>query len=68
MTELRNRPISERLRAIEDLWTSIVADQHLLPDAPEVIAEVRARAARFRANPSSGVPWAEAKQRIRSQR
>ena len=51
--ELRALPPAERLQLIEDLWNSIVEDQDSLPDHPAVIAELRARKARFLANPSS---------------
>jgi putative addiction module component (TIGR02574 family) len=68
ISELRTLPAVERLQLIEDLWSSIVEDQDSLPDPPAVIAELRARKARFLANPSSAVPWSEAKKRIRSGR
>jgi putative addiction module component (TIGR02574 family) len=68
LSELKSLPVVQRLRLVEDLWNSIVEDQHSLPDPPGVIAEVRARAAKFRADPSSGVTWEEAKRRIRSER
>ena len=68
MSELRALPAAERLRLIDDLWDSIVEDQNSLPDHPAVIAELRARKARFMANPASGVPWKEARLRIRSGR
>ena len=64
--ELRALPAAERLQLIEDLWNTIVEDQDSLPDHPAVIAELRARKARFMANPSSGVPWNEARKRIKS--
>jgi len=67
-SELRALPTAERLQLIEDLWNSIVEDQDPLPDHPSVVAELRARKARFMANPGSGVPWSEAKKRIRSGR
>jgi putative addiction module component (TIGR02574 family) len=66
--ELRALPTAERLQLIEDLWNTIVEDQDSLPDHPAVIAELRARKARFMANPSSGVPWSEARKRIKSGR
>jgi putative addiction module component (TIGR02574 family) len=66
ISELRALPAAQRLRVIEDLWNSIVEEKDSLPDHPAVIAELRARKARFLANPSSGVPWSEAKKRIKS--
>jgi len=68
ISELRSLPLAERLQLVEDLWNSIVEDQDSLPDSPAVIAEVRARKARFMANPASGVSWDETKARIRSGR
>jgi putative addiction module component (TIGR02574 family) len=68
ISELGALPAAERLQLIEDLWSSIVEDQDSLPDHPAVVAELRARKARFMANPSSGVPWSEARKRIKSGR
>jgi putative addiction module component (TIGR02574 family) len=65
-SELRSLPVPERLRLVEELWNSIAEDEDSLPDPPAVIAELRARKARFAASPSSGVSWDEAKRRIRS--
>ena len=66
MAELHSLPVVERLRLVEHLWNSIAEDQNSLPDPPAVVAELRARKARFVANPTSGVPWKEAKDLIRS--
>ena len=66
ISEFRALPVADRLQLVEDLWNSIVDDQESLPDHPEVAAELRARKARFMANPSSGVPWEQAKERVRS--
>jgi putative addiction module component (TIGR02574 family) len=68
LTELRALPLAERLQLVEDLWDSIAEDQHSLPDHPAVVEELRARKARFMANLGSGIPWDEAKKRIRSGR
>jgi putative addiction module component (TIGR02574 family) len=68
LSELRALPVAERLQLVEDLWDSIAEDQHSLPDHPAVVEELRARKARFQADPASGVAWEEAKQRIRSGR
>ena len=68
LSELRTLPVPERLKLVGALWDSIVEEQHLLPDSPSVMAEVRARKARFQADPSSGVPWETVKERVRSGR
>ena len=66
INDLLSLPITERLRLVEDLWDSIAEDSESLPDSPGVIAELRARKARFLANPASGIPWDRAKEQIRS--
>lgn len=40
---LRNLPLDERIRLVEDLWDSIAADQTLLPLTPEQKAELDRR-------------------------
>ena len=66
LAELCSLPVAERLRLMEDLWNSIVEEQNSLPDSPAVVAEVRARKARFLSVPESGIPWEQAKNQIRS--
>ena len=66
ISELRLLPVPERLLLVEELWNSITEDQIALLDPPSVVAELRARKARFLANPASGVPWEEAKKQILS--
>jgi putative addiction module component (TIGR02574 family) len=68
MSELRLLSVAERLQLVADLWDSIADDQHSLPDHPAVAEELRARKARFLANPSSGTAWVDARERIRSGR
>jgi putative addiction module component (TIGR02574 family) len=68
LSELRALPLAERLELVEDLWDSIAEEQHSLPDDPSVIEELRARKARFQANPTSGSTWEEVRARIRSKR
>lgn len=68
LEELKKLPIAERLRLVEDLWDSIAEDQEQLPDPPELIEEIRARAARLKADPSSGFSWEEVEKRILSKR
>ena len=59
LSELRSLPVAERLQLVEALWNSIVEDQNSVPDDPAVVAELRARNARFVADPSTGVLWEE---------
>jgi putative addiction module component (TIGR02574 family) len=64
LSELRLLPFSERLQLVEELWNSIVEDQDLLTDPPLVVAELRARKARFLADRASAVPWEQAREQI----
>lgn len=68
LDELKKLPIEERMQIVEELTRSINEDDDILPEPPELIAEIRARAARFKADPSSGIPWEEVEKRILSKR
>ncbi|MEO7100126.1 MAG: addiction module protein [Luteolibacter sp.] len=68
LAELKKLPIAERLQLVEDLWDSIAEEQDALPDAPELIEEIRRRSANLKANPSSGFTWEEVEARIQSRR
>jgi len=65
LSEIRELPVSDRLRIVNEIWDSIADDQRSLPDPPNVLAELRRLKARFAADPSSGISWADAKKRIR---
>ena len=65
---MRELPVSDRLRIVEELWNSIVDDQADLPDHPGIVEELRVRKARFDADPASGIPWESARARIQSER
>ncbi len=45
--ELRNLPIDERIRLVEDLWDSIAAEQEALPLTNEQRAELDRRLASY---------------------
>ncbi len=68
ISELRGLPIAQRLELLADLWDSIAEDQNAVSDPPAVVAELKERRARFLSDPSSAVPWEEAKARIRAGR
>jgi putative addiction module component (TIGR02574 family) len=42
-THLRELPIAERIKLVEDLWDSIAADQNALPLTPEQREELDRR-------------------------
>ncbi len=58
-------PLAERLQLVEDLWDSIAAEREHEPVPEPILAELRARKARYDANPSSGLSWDEVKRRLR---
>ena len=62
LDDLRSLPLNERLQLVADLWDSIAEDQQSLPDDLSVVDELRARKARFEADPSSGVSWDKARE------
>ena len=57
-------PVAERLQLVEDLWDSIAAEREHEPIPEPILAELRARKARYDADPSSGLSWDEVKQRL----
>ena len=56
--------VSERIQLVEDIWDSIVAE------APDTVlsqaqkAELHRRVAAHRADPSSSVPWEQARSKL----
>ena len=58
-------PVAERLQLVEDLWDSIAAEREREPVSEAILVELRARKARYDADPSSGLSWDEVKQRLR---
>jgi putative addiction module component (TIGR02574 family) len=51
---LRQLPLDERIRLVEDLWDSIAADQRLLPLTKEQQAEVDVRLRAYEADGNAG--------------
>jgi putative addiction module component (TIGR02574 family) len=53
-SKLRELPIDERIKLVEDLWDSIVADQQELPLTPEQRAELDRRLDAYEADRNPG--------------
>jgi len=53
---LRNLPLEERIRLVEDLWDSIASDQNALPITPEQKAELDRRLDAYEADGDPGRP------------
>ena len=53
---LRNLPLDERIRLVEDLWDSIASDQNALPLTPEQQAELDRRLDSYEVSGDPGRP------------
>ena len=53
---LRNLPLDERIRLVEDLWDSIASDQKVLPLTPEQKTELDQRLDAYEADRDPGRP------------
>jgi putative addiction module component (TIGR02574 family) len=52
--KLRELPIEERIKLVEDLWDSIAADKEVLPVTPEQKAELDRRLDAYEADKNPG--------------
>ncbi len=66
MDAIRKLSVSERLALVEEIWDSISADPASVPVSEAQIAEARRRLADHDADPTSAVPWEDAKARLRT--
>lgn len=57
---LRNLPIEERIKLVEDLWDSIAEDRRVLPVTPEQKAELDRRLRAYEVDKNRGRPAADA--------
>ena len=62
LIDLSQLSVSERLQLAEDLWDSIDDEQLPIPDWHR--QELDRRLAEYRANPDSGTPWEEVRDRL----
>lgn len=65
-TNLKDLPIAEKVRLVEDLWDSIASNQESLPLTPEQRIELDRRLAAYDADGDIGRPAREAIKDIRS--
>ncbi len=52
--KLRDLPIDERIKLVEDLWDSIATDQNALPVTPEQKAEIDRRLSAYAVDKNPG--------------
>jgi putative addiction module component (TIGR02574 family) len=63
---LRDLPLKERIKLVEDLWDSIARDQSVLPVTPDQEAELDRRLDRFEIDGNHGEPVGDIVAGIRS--
>lgn len=56
---LRQLPVEERIKLVEDLWDSIAEDRNALPVTPEQRAELDRRLAAYEIDKNRGRPAAD---------
>jgi putative addiction module component (TIGR02574 family) len=65
LAELLELSPAERIQLAEDLWDSVVASPETMPSlTAEQVAELERRLAEHIRNPSSAIPWEEARARL----
>ena len=57
--KLRELPVEERIKLVEDLWDSIAADKKALPVTPEQRAELDRRLDAYEMDKNDGRPAAD---------
>jgi putative addiction module component (TIGR02574 family) len=65
LSELLKLSEAERIQLAQDLWDSIPPTSDALPPTEAQIEEWDRRIAEHRADPSSAIPWEEARARLR---
>jgi putative addiction module component (TIGR02574 family) len=64
LEEVLRLPVLERIRVVETIWASIVADPEAVELSDEQKAELDRRLDAFENNPDQGSSWADARTRI----
>lgn len=64
VAEILALPVRERIRLVELIWDSIAAVPETIPVSDELRAELDRRLAEFEADPESGLPWNEVRERV----
>jgi putative addiction module component (TIGR02574 family) len=62
--EIRNLPVSERLKLVEAIWDSITESPDQVPLTKAQLAVLEERLAEYEKNPDAGSSWEEVKERI----
>ncbi len=65
-TNLKDLPVAEKVRLVEDLWDSIASNQESLPLTSEQRDELDHRLSAYQADGDTGRPASEAVKDVRS--
>lgn len=61
---VRDAPLASKLELIEALWTEVIAKSDTLPLPDWHVREIDQGLAEYEANPRSGRPWNEIRDRL----
>lgn len=64
-SQLFDLSVPQKLQLVGDLWDSIAATPEAVPVPQWQIEELDRRRAELQRNPELGIPWEEAKERLR---
>ena len=64
LEQIRQMPLGQRIQLVEDIWDTMVAEDADFPLSSDQLTELDSRRAEMMADPSIGIPWAEAKARL----
>jgi putative addiction module component (TIGR02574 family) len=62
--EIRLLPVAERLNLVEQIWDSIVEDEHASELTEAQKAELGRRVALHDESPNRGIPWEDVRNRL----
>jgi putative addiction module component (TIGR02574 family) len=65
LSDLLKLTPAERIQIAQDLWDSIAEEPDVLPLSDEQCAELERRVAEHEQDPSTAIPWEEARTRLR---
>jgi putative addiction module component (TIGR02574 family) len=67
LENIRHLSVAERLQLLEDIWDGILEDEAVPPLSDAQRAEIDRRLEAYDANPDSGRPWSEVRERFAHQ-
>ena len=62
--EIKQASLNERLKALDELWESVVEEENSVPISDWQAAIIQERLRDYDNNPTAGEPWSKVKNRI----